>query len=264
MSNELAPIDRDLAIVEKLSAFAKLAQSMPHLSTKKPGEILMLLMKGREMNMSPIESLEQLYTVNGRPTLSADSRNRMIRKHGHKVEIVEWTSRICKLRGIRKGEEKGEEVTYSMDDATIAGLTSKDNWKKHPKEMLFARCISILQRVVFPDVTSSVIYDADELEEFKDTKREPAPMQEAMVEIIEEKISIQDAKALVARWSYCPKEFVERSEKYLREEAKVYRLIDMPLKLFKPMFDKAGKNMGELSGAQATSEFMEALNETQS
>jgi len=181
MDNELVPITRDLQIVEQLSAFAKLVQAMPQHAGKKPGEILMLLMKGRDMGLSPIESLEGLYLVSGRPTLSADARNRMIRKHGHRVEIVEWTNKVCRLKGIRKGETKGEEVSYGIDEAAMAGLLNKDNWKKHTKEMLFARCISLLQRVHFPDVLSSVVYDPDEAEEIKEPAITVEPIPEEKI-----------------------------------------------------------------------------------
>lgn len=199
MENELVPIDRDLAIVEKLSAFAKLAQAMPQHANKKPGEILMVLMKGRDMGLSPIESLEGLYLVNGRPTLSADARNRMIRKHGHRVEIVEWTSKVCRLRGIRKGETKGEEVSYGIEEAALAGLTGKDNWKKHAKEMLFARCISLLQRVHFPDVLTSVVYDPDEAEQI--------PQEPSMtVEVVpEEMLSEEQVKEITELAEEFPK-----------------------------------------------------------
>jgi hypothetical protein len=51
-----------------------------------------------------------------------------------------------------------------MKDAAAAGLTNKDNWKKYPRNMLFARAISNGQKWYAPDVYNGVtVYTPDEM-----------------------------------------------------------------------------------------------------
>ena len=51
-----------------------------------------------------------------------------------------------------------------MKDASAAGLTNKDNWKKYPRNMLFARAISNGQKWYAPDVYNGVtVYTPDEM-----------------------------------------------------------------------------------------------------
>jgi hypothetical protein len=51
-----------------------------------------------------------------------------------------------------------------MDDAGLAGLAGKDNWKKYPKNMLFARAISNGQKWFVPDAfNGATVYTPDEL-----------------------------------------------------------------------------------------------------
>jgi hypothetical protein len=51
-----------------------------------------------------------------------------------------------------------------MEDAKVAGLLSKDTWKKYPEAMLRARCVAIVARALFPDAIMGASYTPEELE----------------------------------------------------------------------------------------------------
>jgi hypothetical protein len=50
---------------------------------------------------------------------------------------------------------------FTIADATLMGLANKDNWKKMPKQMLMARCISAGVRAVYPDCLNNMYSEAE-------------------------------------------------------------------------------------------------------
>ncbi|MEM3714869.1 MAG: hypothetical protein QXF82_07980, partial [Nitrososphaeria archaeon] len=46
--------------------------------------------------------------------------------------------------------------TFTIEDAIRAGVVGKDNWKKYPKSMLFARCMSAGGKIHMPEILMGV------------------------------------------------------------------------------------------------------------
>jgi len=132
--------------------------------------VFTVMLMARELGIPPMQAITGgIHLIDGRPEISARQINALIRKAGHSMQIVENTNKTCKITGKRKdtGEEHTEE--YSMDDAKLAGLAGRTNWRQHPKSMLFARCISQLGRFLFPDVIGNAYVEG----EISDEKAEP-------------------------------------------------------------------------------------------
>ena len=58
------------------------------------------------------------------------------------------------------------EITWSLERATKAGLTGKDNWKKFPAQMLSARVVAEGVRAVFPACLNG-LYIAEEVQDME-------------------------------------------------------------------------------------------------
>lgn len=164
MANELiTKINDDIEIVGKFEKLASQLKKLPSMSKYSESDILMIIFKGRELQMSPLEAIEQIYLINGRPCMSAQAMNSRIRQLGHSVKVSKWDEKTCIVVGKRKDSGDEMSCTYSLDDAKRAGLLGRQNWQNHPKSMLYARAISQLARSLFPDCLYCV-YTQDELE----------------------------------------------------------------------------------------------------
>ncbi len=116
--------------------------------------ILCIVLYSREIGIGPMEALTGgMNNIQGKITMSPELMNRLIRENGHKVEILDCTRELCRIKGTRRDTAESYIAEYSLDEARKAGLIrSGGPWDKYPADMLFARCISRLRRRLFADV----------------------------------------------------------------------------------------------------------------
>jgi hypothetical protein len=132
---------------------------------QRPEAAFAIIAAGRELGLTAMQSLRSIHIIEGKPTLSADlvaalckSRTDVCRY----FRMVESTDTIARYETLRVGEPEPTAMSFTIEEAKQAGVTGKDNWKKYPKAMLRARCITALARAVYPDLAMGV-YDPDEV-----------------------------------------------------------------------------------------------------
>lgn len=125
--------------------------------------IMACIQSGREIGLAEMESLRQIHVIDGRPSMSAELMVKLIRRRGHSI-TGEYGDGKVTARGRRadNGDEMSVEWTRYM--AVRANLIGKDNWKKYPESMLWARAVSQLARMLFPDALGGISHTPDELE----------------------------------------------------------------------------------------------------
>ena len=121
------------------------------------------ILTGRELGIGPMTSLRHVQVVKGVPGLSAEYKRARVLSAGHEFAILEWTNTRCRVKGRRRGSpEPPLEVTYTMDDAKLAGLLRPSQsgkpgaWQTRPRRMLFARAGSDLCDALFSDVVNGL------------------------------------------------------------------------------------------------------------
>lgn len=117
------------------------------------GNILVAVQWGMELGLQPMQAMQNIAVINGRPSLWGDAVIALVRSSAaceYVREEVTDTAAICRVK--RRGED--EQVrTFSMVDAKTAGLLGKQGpWTQYPKRMLQMRARSWALRDVFPDV----------------------------------------------------------------------------------------------------------------
>ena len=148
---------------------------------------------GRELGFPVMQAFHYIIPIQGKLTLSARAINAILRKNRVRIETIEDgvyvyrdgttteyprpvstpplageekpVDRRTKLKFERThsdGTIEIENVTFTWLDATNQGLVTKDNWKRMPKEMLYARCLSKGANRIGADFMMG-LYSADEI-----------------------------------------------------------------------------------------------------
>jgi len=170
----------DLVALQSISK--ELAQSRLH-AHRNPADVLFVILVGESLGLNAATALMNIYNVNGMPTMKADLKLALAKKHPEYAgcEIDANTERcIVKMR--RRNENGTEESvisTFTIEDAKRAGLfPKKDNWRMYPQRMLKARAISYAVNDLFPDIVFGMLSS----EEAQDIDRHT---EKTMYEIIE-------------------------------------------------------------------------------
>ena len=119
----------------------------------RPGNCLIAIQWGAELGLKPLQAMQNLAIINGRPSLWGDAVIALVRASPlceYVNESDDGTTATCKVK--RRGESE-QARTFSMDDAKAAGLAGKQGpWTQYPKRMRQMRARAFALRDVFPDV----------------------------------------------------------------------------------------------------------------
>lgn len=169
----------------------KLAQTlatsglMPSSLKGKPQDVLVVLITGHELGLSPMQAVRSVHVVQGRAVMSADLMVALAVRSPACVffRLVASDDKCATYETQRKGSPEPVRMSFTMEQAKAANLTGKDNWRNYPAAMLRARCSAALVRAVYPDLALGV-YEQDEAEEIAQPRavapppprqQEPAP-----------------------------------------------------------------------------------------
>lgn len=147
---------------------------------KRPEEALVLMLKARADGVDPMTAADQYSIIQGRPALKSEAILIRFQSAGGKIRWKNRTDESCTLW--LSHPAGGElEVTWDKERAIKARLWNKDNFQKHPAQMLAARCISEGVRALYPACLSGC-YTPEEAQFFNDKDEAPAPAPEQVAE----------------------------------------------------------------------------------
>ena len=153
-----------LTLRETMDLGSVLVKSGYFKDANDASQAVVKVLAGREMGFGPIASMQGIHIIQGKPTTGANLLGASIKRSGrYNYRVAELTDTVAEIAFFEGSEEVGRS-RFSMDDAKAAGLTGKDNWRKFPRNMLFARALSNGARWYCPDVFSGVTpYTPEEL-----------------------------------------------------------------------------------------------------
>lgn len=146
---------REQAAVLAKSAF------VPADYRDKPDDVLAAGLYGQEIGLGLSTALSYIHVIKGKPTLSAEGMVALVRSRGHSIAGAVGPT-VADVGGKRSDTGDQMTVQWTLDMARRAGLTGNDNWKKFPESMLWARAVSQLCRMLFPDVLLGLSYTPEE------------------------------------------------------------------------------------------------------
>jgi 5'-3' exonuclease len=131
-----------------------------------PQAIYAVMLSGREFGLGSAASLRAFHVIDGKATMAADFMRSLVLRSGlaEYFTCTERTSERATFATHRKGDPREVTLTYTMDEALQAGVSTKpgSGWVKNKPDMLVARSSSKLARLVYPDVCFG-LYSAAEL-----------------------------------------------------------------------------------------------------
>jgi len=175
MSNELiqkeeSKFNFEITSLDQAMEYAKLI-SESDLAPKdyrgKPGNVLIAIQYGAEIGLKPMQAIQNLAVINGRPSIWGDAMIALVQSHPVCEYIKEYTkdgTAYCTVK--RRGED---EYTYefSKEDAKQAGLLNKPGvWTQYPDRMLQMRARGFALRDKFSDVLKGIAL-REEVEDYQ-------------------------------------------------------------------------------------------------
>lgn len=161
----LAP--RNLTEAMEFSKLIANSEICPTQFKGKAGDVLVAVQMGMEVGLKPLQAIQNIAVINGRPTMWGDAVKGLVDASGHLEYCVEtWDAAkqtaTCRVK--RKGRPEAVR-TFSMEDAKRAGLASKDTYIKYGSRMCQMRARSYGLRDEFADVLKGLNI-REEVEDF--------------------------------------------------------------------------------------------------
>lgn len=149
----------------------------------KPENILIAVQMGAEVGLKPMQALQNIAVINGRPCLWGDSMLAIVKSHPEFEWIKETVSNNVATCIIKRKGQPEHQVQFGVEDAKKAGLWTKTGpWSQYPNRMLQMRARSFAVRDAFPDALKGLSM-AEEVRDYPQEKiiphEEPTPTQAA-------------------------------------------------------------------------------------
>ena len=184
MSTEISTVQpRGLALdtFEDAFRFSKLVATSdfaPKDFRGKPESCLLAIQHGAELGLSPMQSLQSIAVVNGRPSVYGDTALAVCKGS----PVCEWVREtiegegehmiaVCQAK--RRGDAQPVESRFGVSEAKKAGLWGKQGpWTQYPRRMLQMRARGFALRDAFPDVLRGLV-TAEEAADYTHVETEP-------------------------------------------------------------------------------------------
>lgn len=161
---------------------------------KSEAQAIVKVQAGLELGLEPFAAMQGIDIVQGKPRMNASLQAGLIKKSGrYNYKVLEHSEQACKLEFYEKWGESWQSIgtsEFSMKEAQQAGLAAKDNWKKHPKNMLFARALSNGAKWYCADVFLTATYN--ESDEFETVYQPQVVVDNSGLDAIKAKVQAQN------------------------------------------------------------------------
>ena len=174
---------RSLSEAMEFARMVAASQFAPKDFRGKPGDVLVAMQMGAELGLAPMQALQNIAVVNGRPSVYGDTLLAIVRSRPDCVDVAEHMDGAGdKLRAVCSVQRRGCSPvvrSFSVSDAKRAQLWGKAGpWTQYPERMLQMRARAFACRDAFPDALRGM----RSAEESADIHTDPAPLRSVTAE----------------------------------------------------------------------------------
>jgi len=165
-----AIIPQSIEEAYRIAQFVTAANTAPKTYGRDANTVMVGIMHGLEVGLTPMAALQSIAVINGMPTIYGDGALGLVRSSSLLEDIKEeisgeGDSMVATCTCKRIGQETPIVSTFSVADAKEAGLWKKAGpWTQYPKRMLQMRARSWALRDGFADVLRG-LYIREEAED---------------------------------------------------------------------------------------------------
>jgi len=153
---------QSFAELERFAAMAAKSSMVPKDYINRPENVMVAIQMGSELGLAPLQSLQNISVINGRPAIWGDAMIGLCRASPTCEDVIETidgdgdaltATCIAKRRGSTPTTSR-----FSVADAKRAGLWNKGGpWQQYPQRMLQLRARGFALRDAFPDLLRGLI-----------------------------------------------------------------------------------------------------------
>lgn len=153
---------------------------VPKAYQGKPQDILVCVQWGYEMGLAPMQALQNIAVINGKPSVYGDAMMALVQASPVCEDVEEYfenegTPNPVAVCIAKRKNRKPVVAKFSVEDAKRAGLWGKQGpWSAYPKRMMQMRARGFALRDAFPDVLKGLI-SAEEAADYPDEAK-PRPV----------------------------------------------------------------------------------------
>jgi hypothetical protein len=129
----------------------------------KPASCMLAIQCGAEIGLAPLQSLQSIAVVNGRPSVYGDAALAVCKASAvceYVIESIEGEGdqMVATCTAQRRGYPQPTVVKFTVADAKKASLWGKSGpWTQYPRRMLQMRARGFALRDAFPDVLKGLV-----------------------------------------------------------------------------------------------------------
>lgn len=165
-----ASIEQLMQHAQAMSAAKQLADAIcstdmvPARFKGKPGDGAAAILYGAELGLTPIQSMQQIFTVHGSPAIFARTMVAILKSRGYRIWTVDSTDESVTVSGDDPRTGVSETSTWDIDRARKAGYTSNKKYDTDPQAMLYAKAAAEVCRKLAPEVLLGMAHSVEDLE----------------------------------------------------------------------------------------------------
>jgi len=159
----IVPAQSGMTLSETMTLGEALARSGYFSDAKSAAQAVVKVLAGQELGIGPIAAMTGINIIKGQVSVGANLLAATIKRDGrYNYRVIEHSAEVCEIVFFEGKQEIGRS-RFTMEDAKAAQLAG-DNWRKYPRNMLFARALSNGFRWYCPDAAGGTpVYTPEEL-----------------------------------------------------------------------------------------------------
>lgn len=139
------------------------SELVPAIYRGKPGNGAAAILYGAELGLNPVQSLQQIFVVQGKPAIYARTMVALLKAKGYRIQTLESSDQSVTVAGASP-DGLQEQSTWTIERARKAGYLSNKKYETDPQSMLYSKAAAEVCRKLAPDVLLGISHSVEDMD----------------------------------------------------------------------------------------------------